>query len=425
MYFRGELKNGIKVIMEKIPYIKSVSVGVFINVGTKDESENNNGISHFIEHMIFKGTEKRDAKDIAKEIDNLGGQMNAFTSSEYTCYYVRVLDKHLTTAVDILSDMLNNPKFSEEDIANEKRVILEEINMYLDSPEDVVFDMIHEIMFKGTPLSFPVLGTKETVKNLDRKTLIDYYNKYYRPDNMVITVIGNYNEKEIIDILNNYFSRKPSCKNIVRDKSSSLPSLKPCILGKQREFEQVNFCLGTEGIKRDNEEKYSLYIINNFFGGSVSSILFQKIREERGLAYSVYSTPVSFKNAGIFTIYAALSNKEILNVARLIKEEIIKFKKNLIGKSDLLKLKEQLKSSYILEMESTFDRMLEIGSSELLTGDALTLEEVLNKINKVSLDDIKRVTEKIFDSSKFNIAYVGNISNIEDTNAKLKEIFFS
>ena len=264
MYFRGELKNGIKVIMEKIPYIKSVSVGVFINVGTKDESENNNGISHFIEHMIFKGTEKRDAKDIAKEIDNLGGQMNAFTSSEYTCYYVRVLDKHLTTAVDILSDMLNNPKFSEEDIANEKRVILEEINMYLDSPEDVVFDMIHEIMFKGTPLSFPVLGTKETVKNLDRKTLIDYYNKYYRPDNMVITVIGNYNEKEIIDILNNYFSRKPSCKNIVRDKSSSLPSLKPCILGKQREFEQVNFCLGTEGIKRDNEEKYSLYIINNF-----------------------------------------------------------------------------------------------------------------------------------------------------------------
>jgi len=425
LYFRGELKNGIKVIMEKIPYIKSVSVGVFINVGTKDESENNNGISHFIEHMIFKGTEKRDAKDIAKEIDNLGGQMNAFTSSEYTCYYVRVLDKHLTTAVDILSDMLNNPKFSEEDIANEKRVILEEINMYLDSPEDVVFDMIHEIMFKGTPLSFPVLGTKETVKNLDRKTLIDYYNKYYRPDNMVITVIGNYNEKEIIDILNNYFSRKPSCKNIVRDKSSSLPSLKPCILGKQREFEQVNFCLGTEGIKRDNEEKYSLYIINNFFGGSVSSILFQKIREERGLAYSVYSTPVSFKNAGIFTIYAALSNKEILNVARLIKEEIIKFKKNLIGKSDLLKLKEQLKSSYILEMESTFDRMLEIGSSELLTGDALTLEEVLNKINKVSLDDIKRVTEKIFDSSKFNIAYVGNISNIEDTNAKLKEIFFS
>lgn len=425
MYFRGELKNGIKVIMEKIPYIKSVSVGVFINVGTKDESENNNGISHFIEHMIFKGTEKRDAKDIAKEIDNLGGQMNAFTSSEYTCYYVRVLDKHLTTAVDILSDMLNNPKFSEEDIANEKRVILEEINMYLDSPEDVVFDMIHEIMFKGTPLSFPVLGTKETVKNLDRKTLIDYYNKYYRPDNMVITVIGNYNEKEIIDILNNYFSRKPSCKNIVRDKSSSLPSLKPCILGKQREFEQVNFCLGTEGIKRDNEEKYSLYIINNFFGGSVSSILFQKIREERGLAYSVYSTPVSFKNAGIFTIYAALSNKEILNVARLIKEEIIKFKKNLIGKSDLLKLKEQLKSSYILEMESTFDRMLEIGSSELLTGDALTLEEVLNKINKVSLDDIKKVTEKIFDSSKFNIAYVGNISNIEDTNAKLKEIFFS
>ena len=424
MYLKEKLNNGTKVIMEKIPYVKSVSLGIFINVGTKDENKKNNGISHFIEHMIFKGTKKRNAKDIAEEIDNIGGQMNAFTNSEYTCFYVKVLDKHLITAIDILSDMLNDPKFTEEDIENEKKVILEEINMYLDSPEDIVFDMVHESMFKGTPLSFPVLGTKLTVRNFNREMLLDYYNKYYRPDNMVIAVVGNYNEKEIIKILNNYFNKK-LWHNIIVPNNFSLPEFKSCVMGKKRDFEQVNFCLGTEGVKRNNDDKYALYIINNIFGGSVGSLLFQKIREEKGLAYSIYSTPIFFQNAGIFAIYAALGNREILNVAKLIREEIIKFKKSLMCKSQLLKSKEQLKSSYILGMESTFNRMLEIGSSELLTGDILTFEDVLDKIDNVSLDDIKRVTEKIFDSNKFNIAYVGNIPDIDDVNVKLKEIFFN
>lgn len=425
MYFRGILNNGTKVVMEKIPYVNSISIGVFVETGTKDESKDINGISHFIEHMVFKGTERRTAKDIAEAIDNVGGQMNAFTGSEYTCFYVKVLDKHLQIAVDILSDMLNNPKFSEEDIENEKKVILEEIKMCLDSPEDVVFDMIHEIMFKDTPLSYPILGTEETIKNINRKSLWDYYNEHYISENMVISVVGNFEQKEIMNILNNYFGKKPSAKTIISKNSYDLPELKPCIIGKQREFEQVNFCLGTEGLKRDTAEKYALHVINNIFGGSMSSILFQKIREERGLAYSVYSAPVSFQDAGIFAIYAALGKEEILTVAKLIKEEIIKFKRDLVGKSELAKSKEQLKSNYILGMESTFNRMLEIGKSELLTGGILSPEEVLNKIDKVNLDDIKRVTEIIFDMNKFNIAYVGNIANIEDVNAKLKEIFFS
>lgn len=204
-----------------------------------------------------------------------------------------------------------------------------------------------------------------------------------------------------------------------------MPALKPRIIGKQREFEQVNFCIGTEGLKRNTDDKYALYLINNVFGGSMSSILFQKIREERGLAYSVYSAPVSFQDTGLFTIYAALGKEEILNVAKIIKDEIIRFREELIGKSELVKLKEQLKSNYILGMESTFNRMLEIGKSELLANDILTPEDVLKRIDKVSLDDIKRVTEKIFDRKKFNIAYVGNISNIEDINIKLEEILLS
>lgn len=425
MYFRGILNNGTKVVLEKIPYVNSVSIGVFVDAGTKDENKNINGISHFIEHMVFKGTEKRDAKAIAEAIDNVGGQMNAYTGMEYTCFYVKVLDKHLLTAVDVLSDMLNCPRFSEEDMENEKKVILEEIKMYHDSPEDVVFDMIHEIMFKDTPLSYPVLGTEETVRNIDRKTLLSYYNEQYIPSNMVISVVGNFDQKEMLDILNKYFNKKAPAKKINGKKNSLLPALKPRIIGKQREFEQVNFCIGTEGLKRNTDDKYALYLINNVFGGSMSSILFQKIREERGLAYSVYSAPVSFQDTGLFTIYAALGKEEILNVAKIIKDEIIRFREELIGKSELVKLKEQLKSNYILGMESTFNRMLEIGKSELLANDILTPEDVLKRIDKVSLDDIKRVTEKIFDRKKFNIAYVGNISNIEDINIKLEEILLS
>lgn len=214
MYFRGILNNGTKVVLEKIPYVNSVSIGVFVDAGTKDENKNINGISHFIEHMVFKGTEKRDAKAIAEAIDNVGGQMNAYTGMEYTCFYVKVLDKHLLTAVDVLSDMLNCPRFSEEDMENEKKVILEEIKMYHDSPEDVVFDMIHEIMFKDTPLSYPVLGTEETVRNIDRKTLLSYYNEQYIPSNMVISVVGNFNQKEMLDILNKYFNKKAPAKKI-------------------------------------------------------------------------------------------------------------------------------------------------------------------------------------------------------------------
>lgn len=410
--------------MESIPYVNSVSIGVFINTGTKDENEHINGISHFIEHMVFKGTEKRTAKEIAEAIDNVGGQMNAFTGSEYTCFYVKVLDKHLQIAIDILSDMISNPKFSEEDIDNEKKVVLEEIKMYMDSPEDIVFDMLHEIMYKNTPLSFPILGTEDTIRNINRNTLLDYYHNFYTPDNMVISVVGNFNHKDMISILNHYFCNSSLLKSKTPQKAYSLPRLEQGIISKQREFEQVSFCLGMEGVRRDSDDQYALHLINNIFGGSMSSILFQKIREEKGLAYSIYSAPVSFQESGIFTIYAALGQEEILNVANLISEEIDVFKKELISESELVKTKEQLKSNYILGMESTFSRMLEIGKSELLLNEILTPEDVLKKIDRVNMDDIERVAVRVLDRSKFNIAYIGNIQDHMYINDRLKEIFF-
>ena len=288
MYFIDKLNNGTRVVMEKIPYVNSVSIGVYVNTGSINEDKNQNGISHFIEHMLFKGTLGRTGKEIAQTIDNIGGQINAFTEKECTCFYVRVLDKHLLTAIDILSDMINNPKFSDYDIENEKKVILEEIKMYLDSPEDLVYDLLDEIMFNGTPLSLPILGTKKTLLNLNKDIILKYYRKHYIPQNMVISIAGNFNPSETLNMLNYYFNMESKCCNT--DKLyNNVPRFEQKLKGKKKDIEQLNFCLGMEGVKRGDENLYSLLVVNNVFGGSISSRLFQKIREDKGLAYSIYS----------------------------------------------------------------------------------------------------------------------------------------
>lgn len=424
MYLKDKLINGTKVVMENIPYVNSVSVGVLINTGSVNEDKDINGLSHFIEHMLFKGTQNRTAKELAEIIDNVGGHVNAYTGTEYTCFYVKVLDKHLITAIDVLSDMLNNPKFGNTDIENEKKVILEEINMYLDSPEDLVYDILSEIMFEGTSLALPILGTKNSITNFDYELITKYYNKYYTPENMVVSIVGNFDAEETIKILNQHFNKDQ--EQVFKNNSSivNLPMIKQKIKGKQKDVEQLNFCLGMEGVKSRCDDVYSLSVINNILGGSMSSRLFQKIREDKGLAYSVYSYPIAFQNTGMFSIYAALSSDQIINVANLISEDINNLKKSLITKDELNKSKEQLKSNYILGMESTFNRMIDIGRSELLLGKILSPEDKINKIDKVNIDDVERVILKVFDNSKYNIAYVGNISNQNEIDLKLKEIFF-
>lgn len=424
MYFIDKLNNGTRVVMEKIPYVNSVSIGVYVNTGSINEDKNQNGISHFIEHMLFKGTLGRTGKEIAQTIDNIGGQINAFTEKECTCFYVRVLDKHLLTAIDILSDMINNPKFSDYDIENEKKVILEEIKMYLDSPEDLVYDLLDEIMFNGTPLSLPILGTKKTLLNLNKDIILKYYRKHYIPQNMVISIAGNFNPSETLNMLNYYFNMESKCCNT--DKLyNNVPRFEQKLKGKKKDIEQLNFCLGMEGVKRGDENLYSLLVVNNVFGGSISSRLFQKIREDKGLAYSIYSNSSSFQNTGIFAIYAALGENEILNVAELINREIKEIKKNLIDEYELSKSKEQLKSNYMLGMEDTLSRMIELGETELFLNRILSPEEILNRIDKIKMEDIEKIISKVFDKNKYNIAYVGNLDNNEDIDKKLKEIFFN
>lgn len=424
MYFKDKLDNGIQVVMERIPYVNSVSIGVLVNAGITNEDRYINGVSHFIEHMLFKGTTNRTAMDIAGSIDDIGGQMNAFTSTEYTCFYIKVLDKHLPRAIELLSDMFNNSLFDVESIEKEKGVIYEEIKMYQDSPEDIVYDLLSELMFENTPLALPILGSFDTISNLNRNSILKYFYENYIPENIVISIVGNFDFKETLKVLNNYFKNGSTYFNSSL-KYNDIPDFRQKLSSKQKDIEQLNFCVGMEGVKRDSEDLYPILVMNNIFGGSMSSRLFQRIREEKGLVYSIYSHATSFQNIGAFTIYAGLSVDQIINVAKLINEDIKNLKVDLITKDELRKSKEQIKGNYILGMESTFSRMLDMGRSALLLGKTLTPEEVLKKIDDVKIEDIERIVHKIFDKSKYNIAYVGDITNQQRLDNNLKEIFFS
>jgi len=423
---KNTLNNGIRVVMEEVPYVNSVSIGIFVKTGSINENRMINGISHFTEHMLFKGTKNRTGKEIAEFIDNIGGELNAFTETEFTCFYVRTLDKHLIKAIDILSDLISNPIFQYDDIENEKKVISEEIKMYMDSPEDLVYDMLNEAMFKGTSLSLPILGTLETVRSFNRAIILDYFNKFYIPENMVISVCGNFDSKEVLNILNEHFCKIPHIQinNKCESNIEKHPTIKQKISWKYKDIEQLNFCLGMEGVKRGDEDLYPLVIVNNVLGGCISSKLFQKIREEKGLVYSIYSHLDTYKNTGVFSIYAALSVEQLIKVARLIKEEINSLRINLITKDELIKTKEQIKSSYILGLEDTFSRMVNLGESELLLNRIFSPEEILNRIDNIGMDDIERVVSRVFDNDKYNVAYVGKVKNHESINEQLKNILF-
>ena len=314
MYTKHTLSNGIRVVMEDIPYVNSVSIGIWVENGSKDEDKHENGISHFIEHLLFKGTVNRSSKEIAETIDNIGGHINAFTSKEYTCYYVKVLDNHINIAVDILADMLNNSLCKEEDIFKEKSVICEEIKMYHDSPEDLVYELLSETMFENTSLALPILGTEESLKYINRKAIVNYFNSHYIPCNIVISVAGNIDIKETLKLLEyNFGDFNIEHNNSPINSHDYMFKFKKKINGIVKDTEQLNMCLGMEGIAIGDDNIYPLCIMNNVFGGSMSSRLFQRIREEQGLAYSVYSHPSSYKETGSFTIYAGLDKKQIYN----------------------------------------------------------------------------------------------------------------
>lgn len=407
MYKKVTLDNGLRIVCEKIPHVRSVSVGIWVATGSRNETKQNNGVSHFIEHMLFKGTEKRSAKEIAEAIDNIGGQINAFTGKECTCYYTKTLDEHVHIAVEVLADMFFNSKFEKKDIDIEKKVIIEEIGMYEDSPEELVHDILSETVWDGNALGYPILGTQESLGQISRGTIMEYMKSNYTPYNSVISVAGNFDDEKLIELIKRYFScwdsqkrELPAYENVrfVYDEKI-----------KEKDTEQVHICLGFKGIEHGNDDLYALLAANNIFGGGMSSRLFQKIREEKGLVYSIYSFPSSYKNAGLFTIYAGMNPEHIIKVMELIGREARELADKGISSDELDKSKEQLKGNLILGLESTSSRMNSIGKAELLMGRINTPEEILQKIDGISMEQLNKVIENVFDLKNISFSAVGNI----------------
>jgi len=412
------LDNGVRVVCEKIPYLRSISIGLWVGTGSRNENTLNNGISHFIEHMLFKGTRKRTARDIASCIDNIGGQLNAFTGKEYTCYYTKTLDSHIEIAFDLLWDMYFNSLFDDKDITLEKHVIMEEINMYEDTPEELVHDVLSEIIWNGDPLGYPILGSYNSLGKIDKRLIQGYMHDNYIVKNTVIAVAGNFEENKLPDLISKYFSgwktehQKVSLYNPVKFISD--------FRAKKKDTEQVHVCVGFEGVEHGNDDIYPLLVVNNILGGGMSSRLFQRIREEKGLVYSIYSYPSSYKNTGSFTIYAGMNPEQVELVIKLVIEEV----ENLIIKgidgSELSKSKEQLKGNYMLGLESTNSRMNSIGKSELLLGYILTPEEVLDKIDEINEETVGRIIGKVFNIDRVSLAAVGGFKKDIDLKALVK-----
>ena len=393
--------NGVRLILEEIPTVRSAAIGVWIGTGSRDETPENNGISHFLEHMFFKGTETKTAKEIAESFDSIGGQVNAFTSKEYTCYYAKVLDNHASYALNTLADMFFNSTFIEEELNKEKNVVYEEIKMYEDTPDDIVHDLLSKATYENHPLGYPILGTEGTLATFDRNKLKQYMHDMYTPDRVVISIAGNVNE-EIVREAERLFGSYQGGK---RPEESGTPSIFANKVTRKKDTEQVHLCLGYKGLPIGHKDVYSLVILNNILGGSMSSRLFQDVREQRGLAYSVFSYHSSYKDSGLVTLYGGTGAKQLDELFETMQETLDTLKKDGITEKELRNTKEQLKGSLMLSLESTNSRMSRNGKNELLLGKHRSLDEIVHLIDQVTMESVNELGRDIFNQD-YSIALI-------------------
>jgi len=402
-----KLSNGIPVIIEKITTSKSVSMGIFVKTGTKYELENEAGISHFLEHMLFKGTKTRTAKQISEEIDDVGGEMNAFTSKEITAFYIKSLSEYTKIGIDILSDIYLNSIFSTEEMKKERGVIIEEIRMYEDIPEEKIHDLNSAKVLEGGVLANPVLGTEESVNEITSEELASYWKQRYTTDNTFISVVGDINEDEVLKELENKFALLE--RKSQKRKYDGKFKFNYGIEEMKKDIQQVHLCLNVEAIKRKDEKRYTLAILSNILGGNMSSRLFQEVREERGLAYTIHSYSTSYEEGGLFTVYAATTKEAYKEVLEIIKKEFDKIKKEGITKQELNRAKNQLKSSLILGLESTKARMVRFARVFMDYGEIETIEKTIEKIEKVTLENVKDFANEMFNNEKYFITVLGDL----------------
>ena len=407
MAYYKEFPNGLRLIVKKIDGLYSVSCGVMVKTGSVNESENNNGISHFIEHCMFKGTSKRSAFEISDSIDRIGAQINAYTSKENTCYYTKSTAERLEDTLEILSDIFFNSVFDEKELEKEKGVVLEEINMCEDTPEDLLFDLLAESHFGKVGLGQTILGKAENIKKFTRDDLIKYIGERYTPNNVVISIAGNVDEKKAEELVEKYFVsnfKDKKCEN-----SSVIVTKGEGNLFKVKDIEQAHIGLVMPTFSALDDRSEALTLANIIFGGGMSSRLFQKIREEMGLCYSIYSYPSNFLDSGVLEIYAGVNNDSRDLSFNAILELVDNFRDNGINESEFLRAKEQVKSSFIMGQESTASQMLLFGRNLLYFDKVFDFDEKLSKIEAVTVNGVNEVIKDVFDKSKMSVATVGKL----------------
>ncbi len=410
---RAILPNGIRIVTEAMPYVRSVSLGIWIGSGSRVEQGPENGLSHFIEHMVFKGTKHWSSEEIARSVDSVGGGLDAFTSKELVSFNTKVMDEHLPVAFEVISDLVLNPLFRAEDIEKEKSVILEEIKMEADQPEFVLHEAFIGNFWKGHGLGKPILGTKETVKKFEREMLLDFYDRVYSPKNILITAAGNLDHDDVVKLVRDKFSDLRERGSVPVDKSPK--TYAPLILKKKESLEQVHIAMGVPAYPLAHELRFPLYILNTVLGGGMSSRLFQNIREKQGLAYAVYSELNLFSDTGCFTVYAGTAVETAKQVVNCVMKEFRQLKEEFIGEDELRRAKDHLKGSLMLSLESTSSRMSNLARQELYFDRFMSLDEMLDSIESVTREEVQMIAQEFFRTESVALAMLGRLGDTEIT----------
>ena len=405
MYCKTVLKNGVRIISEELDHLKSVSLGLWVNVGSRDEERPENGISHFIEHMTFKGTRDRSSLQIAKDLDAIGGLSNAFTGKENTCFHARILGKHFGLLSDILSDIFLNSTFDPDDMERERQVILQEISMVEDSPSDNIHELFNGLFWLDQPMGMSTLGTGETVSAIKKENILKYINKFYVPERIIVAAAGNVDHKSMVANFEPLFESMTDGGKPYPERSALSSNAGVSIHFK--DMEQVHICLGGEAVSQASDERFAYAILNTILGGNMSSRLFQEIREKRGLAYSVYSFVSSYTDSGLLGVYVATDSRNVNSALDAIQAEIKKISKGELSDSDLVAAKDHLIDGVYLASESTDNRMMRIAKNEFIFERYIDYDELVSNLENVTVDQVVEVAGNIFQENKVTLATLG------------------
>lgn len=400
------LESGAKLVVEDIPYLRSAAVGVFIRVGSRNETQDLAGASHFVEHMLFKGTETRSAREIAESFEGMGGQLNAFTAKEHTCVYARTLDEDIEQAMEIVFDMIFSSQFAQKEFDTEREVVIEEINMYEDTPDELIHDIFARNFWEGHPMGTPILGTMDTIQNMQRDSLYNYYRQKYIPARMLVAVAGNVNPERIYAMVNKVMDEH---RSTAPEQEQSAPLVnKPFIAVSHKEIEQVQLCLGTPGISYLDEDRYTQSVLNSILGGGMSSRLFQRLREELGLAYSVYSSPTSYSDTGLFSINIGTGPAKVARFYEALYAELESIREKGVSQGEIDRTKKLMKSSIYLGLESVMNRMTRLAKSVLMYDEIVSPETVMERVYAVDAEQVRKYAERILQPEQVSLAAIGD-----------------